>query len=47
MKATAELRKTRHRGLRRVGWIVTSTAAAANRVRLPKLRTLPSLPPRD
>ena len=37
MKATAGLRKTRHHGIRRVGWIVTLTATAANLVRLPKL----------
>ena len=37
IKATAGLRKTRHRGLSRVGWIVTLTATAANLVRLPKL----------
>jgi transposase len=36
-KATAGLRKTRHRGLTRVGWIFTLTAAAYNLVRLPKL----------
>ena len=36
-KATAGLRKTRHRGLARVGWIFTFTAAAYNLVRLPKL----------
>lgn len=37
IKATAGLRKTRHRGIRRVGWIVRLTATAANLVRLPKL----------
>lgn len=37
IKATAGLRKTRHRGLTRVGWMFTLTAAAANLVRLPKL----------
>jgi hypothetical protein len=37
IKAAAGLRKTRHRGLARVGWIVTLTAAACNLVRLPKL----------
>jgi IS5 family transposase len=36
-KATAGLRKTRHRGVARVGWIFTLTAAAYNLVRLPKL----------
>ena len=29
--------KTRHRGLDRVGWMFTLTAAAHNLVRLPKL----------
>ena len=42
MKATAGLRKTRHRGLGRVGWIVTLTATAANLVRLPKLLSGPA-----
>lgn len=37
IKATAGLRKTRHRGLGRVGWIVTLTATAANLIRLPTL----------
>ena len=37
IKSDAGLRKTRHRGLGRVGWAVTLTAAAANLVRLPKL----------
>jgi transposase len=37
IKAAAGLRKTRHRGLARVGWAVTLTAAACNLVRLPKL----------
>src|SRR5215469_4928608 len=36
-KAAAGLRKTRHRGMARVGWIFTLTAAAYNLVRLPKL----------
>ena len=36
-KATAGLRKTRHRGVARVGWIFTLTATAYNLVRLPKL----------
>ncbi len=35
--AAAGLRKTRHRGLARVGWVVTLAAAACNLVRLPKL----------
>jgi transposase len=37
IKTAAGLRKTRHRGLPRVGWMVTLTAAACNLVRLPKL----------
>lgn len=37
IKATAGLRKARHRGLARVGWMFTLTAAAYNLVRLPKL----------
>ena len=37
IKAAAGLRKTRHRGLARVGWIDMLTAAACNLVRLPKL----------
>ena len=37
IKAAAGLRQTRHRGLSRVGWMVTLTAAACNLVRLPKL----------
>lgn len=37
IKSAAGLRKTRHRGTARVGWIFTLTAAAYNLVRLPKL----------
>jgi len=37
IKQAAGLRRTRHRGLARVGWMVTLTAAACNLVRLPKL----------
>jgi transposase len=37
VKTTAGLAKTRHRGLERVGWMFTLTAAAYNLVRLPKL----------
>jgi transposase len=37
IKAAAGLRKTRHRGLKRVAWMVTLTVAACNLVRLPKL----------
>lgn len=37
IKTTGSLRKTRHRGTERVGWMFTLTAAAFNLVRLPKL----------
>jgi IS5 family transposase len=37
IKAAAGLRKTRHRGLNRVAWMVTLTVAACNLIRLPKL----------
>lgn len=37
IKSAAGLRKTRHRGADRVGWMFTLTAAAYNLVRLPKL----------
>ena len=37
IKSSAGLRKTRHRGIRRVGWMFTLTAAAYNLIRLPKL----------
>ncbi|NOW45491.1 hypothetical protein FHW96_001646 [Novosphingobium sp. SG751A] len=36
-KTCGNLRKTRHRGLPRVGWAFTLAAAACNLVRLPKL----------
>ncbi len=36
-KSAAGLRKTRHRGLERVGWQFTLTLAAYNLIRLPKL----------
>jgi IS5 family transposase len=36
-QAVAGFRKTRHRGLARVGWIFTLTATAYNLVRLRKL----------
>jgi hypothetical protein len=36
-KTAAGFRKTRHRGLTRVGWMFTLTATAYNLVRLPKL----------
>ena len=37
MKTAGGLRKTRHRGTARVGWMFTLTAAAYNLVRIPKL----------
>ena len=37
IKTIGGLRKTRHRGLDRVGWMFTLTAAADNLIRLPKL----------
>ena len=37
MKTVAGMRKTRHRGTARVGWMFTLTAAAYNLVRMPKL----------
>jgi transposase len=37
IKTTGGLRKTRHKGKDRVGWMFTLTAAAYNLVRLPKL----------
>jgi transposase len=37
MKTIGTMRKTRHRGTARVGWMFTLTAAAYNLVRLPKL----------
>ncbi len=37
MKTTGGLRKTRHRGLDRVGWAFTLTAAAYNLIRIPRL----------
>lgn len=37
IKSAAGLRKTRHRGLARVGWMFTLTATAYNLIRLPKL----------
>src|SRR5829696_3357667 len=39
-KSAAGLRKTRHRGLGRVGWQFTLTMAAYNLIRLPKLLAL-------
>jgi IS5 family transposase len=37
IKTVGGLRKTRHRGIARVGWMFTLTAAACNLIRLPKL----------
>ena len=37
IKTTGALRKTRHKGTERVGWIFALTAAAYNLIRLPKL----------
>jgi len=37
MKTVGGLRKTRHRGTARVGWMFTLTAAAYNLIRIPKL----------
>lgn len=37
IKTTGNLAKTRHRGIDRVGWAFTLTAAACNLVRIPKL----------
>jgi IS5 family transposase len=37
IKAATGFRKTRHRGVARVGWMFTLTATAYNLVRLPKL----------
>jgi IS5 family transposase len=37
IKTTGGLRKARHRGTARVGWLFTLTAAACNLVKLPKL----------
>ena len=37
IKTIGGLRKTRHRGTARAGWMFTLTAAAANLIRLPKL----------
>jgi transposase len=42
VKASAGLRKTRHRGLNRVGWTFTLTATAYNLIRLPKLLADPA-----
>ncbi len=38
MKTVGNLRKTRHRGKDRVGWVFTLTAAAYNLVRIRNLR---------
>jgi transposase len=42
IKTVAVLRKTRHRGIARVGWMFTLAAAAYNLVRIPKLLATPS-----
>jgi len=42
IKTVAVLRKTRHRGAARVGWMFTLAAAAYNLVRIPKLLTEPA-----
>jgi transposase len=42
IKTVAVLRKTRHRGTDRVGWMFTLAATACNLVRLPKLLEVPS-----
>jgi transposase len=42
IKTVAGLRKTRHRGIARVGWMFTLAAAAYNLVRIPKLLAAPS-----
>jgi transposase len=42
IKTVAVLRKTRHRGVARVGWMFTLSAAAYNLVRIPKLLAAPS-----
>ena len=42
IKTIALLRKTRHRGTARVGWMFTLAAAAYNLVRIPKLLAAPS-----
>jgi transposase len=43
MKTVGMLRKTRHRGVRRVGWVFTFTAAAYNLVRMRSLTPVPSV----
>ena len=42
MKTSAGLAKAHHRGIDRVGWMFTLTAAACNLVRLPKLLAEPA-----
>ena len=41
LKTVGALRKTRHRGVRKVGWMFTFAAAAYNLVRMRNLTTLP------
>jgi IS5 family transposase len=43
-KAAAGFRKTRHRGLARVGWMFTLNATAYNLIRLPKLLAVVAWP---
>ena len=42
MKTVAGMRKVRHRGVEKVAWMLTFTAAAYNLVRMRNLRALPS-----
>ncbi len=42
IKTVAALRKTRHRGIERVGWMFTLAMAAYNLVRIPKLLAVPA-----
>lgn len=42
IKTVAGLRKTRHRGIERVGWMFTLAMAAYNLVRIPKLLAVPA-----
>ena len=42
MKTVGGLRKTRHKGVARVGWAFTFAMAAYNLVRLPKLIGAPA-----
>ena len=42
IKQTAGFRKTRHRGIDRVGWLFTLNVAAYNLIRLPRLLAAPT-----